>query len=99
MMVTPPTPSARQGGIAGASPYPAEALRLKQEGQAVLMLHVTAKGRVDTCSVAQSSGSDSLDAASCATARKVRFDPARDAQGHAVEGDARFPMSWHLPSN
>ena len=95
---SPPRPAMRQGGSIGAADYPREALRLHQEGKAVVTVHVNAKGRVSACSVAQSSGSDSLDAASCSFVRRVRFDPARDENGRPVEGDARFPMSWHLPT-
>lgn len=81
----------------GQSPYPGEALRLHQEGTTTLTLHVNANGRVTRCLVATSSGSPSLDRASCAFAHGVRFDPARDGAGVTVEGDTSFPMHWRLP--
>ena len=43
--------------------YPKDALRLRQEGLSVVQLRVSTKGRVKACSVQQSSGSPSLDAA------------------------------------
>ena len=97
-VVSPPKPSVRQDRLIGSSAYPAEALRMHQEGKAVLTVHVSPKGKVTDCSVVESSRCDSLDAASCAFVRRVRFNPARDETGRAVEGDARFPMSWHLPA-
>ncbi|WP_083925564.1 energy transducer TonB [Sphingomonas sp. Mn802worker] len=93
----PPKPAMRQNGLIGASPYPADALRMKQEGTTVLALHVTARGRVSSCTIAKSSGTKSLDDASCAFARRLKFDPAVAAGGQAVEADTRFPMAWHLP--
>lgn len=95
--VKPPRPAMRQNGIIGASPYPADALRIKHEGTTVLVLHVTAKGRVSSCTIAESSGTKSLDDASCAFVRRLKFDPAIAAGGQAVEADTRFPMAWHLP--
>ncbi|WP_347093518.1 energy transducer TonB [Sphingomonas parapaucimobilis] len=95
--IIPPKPSARQDGLIGVSNYPAEALAKHQEGRTILTIHVTAKGKVDSCSVITSSGSKSLDDATCLFARHVRFDPARDAAGQAVEADMQFPMNWRLP--
>ncbi|WP_322965800.1 energy transducer TonB [Sphingomonas fuzhouensis] len=95
--ITPPKPSTRQDGLIGVSDYPAEALAKHQEGRTILTVHVTAKGKVDGCSVLASSGSKSLDDATCLFVRHVRFDPAHDAAGHAVEADTQFPMNWRLP--
>lgn len=95
--VSPPKPATRQDGLIGSSFYPSEALNLRQEGTTIVVVHVTAKGRVAACSMSESSGSSSLDDASCAFVRRVRFDPARDGNGHAIEGDTRFPMKWRLP--
>ena len=77
--------------------YPKDALRLRQEGLSVVQLRISTKGRVKACSVQQSSGSPSLDAATCVLARDRRFKPARDGQGKAVEGDAPMRINWRLP--
>jgi protein TonB len=97
--ISPPKPAMRQDGLIGRSAYPTEALRKRQEGKTTLAVHVSSKGRVTTCSIAESSGSSSLDDASCAFVRHVRFDPARDENGRAVEADTRFPMTWNLPKD
>lgn len=97
--ISTPKLKMRQNGSIGRSPYPIEALKMRQEGKTTLALHVNSKGRVTICSVAETSGSISLDKASCAFARGVRFDPARDENGRAVDGDTRFPMTWQLPKN
>ncbi|WP_425497071.1 hypothetical protein [Novosphingobium sediminicola] len=48
--------------------------------------------------ITQSSGSPDLDAASCASVMKhLRFQPARDAQGHAIEGIFASKVIWSLP--
>ncbi|WP_354296630.1 energy transducer TonB [Sphingomonas sp. 1185] len=94
---TPPKPAARQDGSIGAFFYPPEAVARREEGKTIVTIHVTAKGKVDACSVATSSGSASLDKASCDFVRQVRFDPARDETGKAVDGSTQFPMNWHLP--
>lgn len=94
---TPPRPAVRQDGFVGAFFYPPEAVARREEGKTILTIHVTAKGRVDACSVATSSGSASLDKASCDFVRKIRFDPARDETGKVVDGSTQFPMNWHLP--
>ena len=97
--ISPPKPAMRQDGLIGASAYPTEALRMRQEGTTILAIHVSSKGKVNACTVAESSGSLSLDEASCAFVRRVRFDPARWASHEALEGDTRFPMKWNLPKN
>jgi protein TonB len=95
--ISPPKPAMRQDGLIGASAYPPEALRMRQEGTTTLAVHVNSKGKVSTCTIAESSGFSSLDDASCAFVRRVRFDPARSEDGRVVEGDTQFPMKWHLP--
>lgn len=97
--ISPPTPAMRQDGLIGASAYPTEALRMREEGTTILAIHVSSKGKVSTCTVAESSGSRSLDDASCAFVRHVRFDPARGKNHQALEGDTQFPMKWHLPKS
>jgi periplasmic protein TonB len=96
-IATPPEVDSRPGRPLGVSPYPAEALRRRQEGTTVLSLHVSAKGRVTSCAVSQSSGAGSLDQASCTFARTLRYRPARDAKGNAVPAETSFPMHWRLP--
>ena len=93
---SPPRPIA-PGGLSDMD-YPKEALRLRQEGLSIVTAHFDAKGRIRSCSVTQSSGSPSLDNATCTFARSIRFAPARNGEGRAIEGDAPVRMNWRLPS-
>ncbi|MBB5713147.1 energy transducer TonB [Sphingomonas xinjiangensis] len=77
--------------------YPAEALRLKQEGSTRVLVPVNKKGKVLGCQVLESSGSPSLDKATCSIFSKLRYKPARDAEGHTVQGDFIRKMNWTLP--
>lgn len=94
---SPPRPIVAARGLSDMD-YPKEALRLRQEGLSIVTVHVNEKGRVQSCSVQQSSGALSLDDATCTFARSVRFAPARNGEGRAIEGDAPVRMNWRLPS-
>lgn len=94
--VTPPRPLASSS--LSNMDYPKEALRLRQEGLSVALVHVGTNGMVKSCTIQQSSGSPSLDDATCKLFSSMRFKPGRDAQGKAVEADAPFRMNWHLPA-
>jgi len=80
------------------SEYPLEAIRLHQQGKVVMTLSVNATGRVTGCEIAASSGSPSIDKASCAELRQVRFAPATDVNGNAIDGSVTMPMTWRLPT-
>lgn len=93
--ITPPQAIPRSFLIDRA--YPQEALDRRQEGTSFVKLRVSAKGKVEGCSVEQSSGSSSLDAATCAIARKLRYKPARNVNGKPIAGAAPMQMNWRLP--
>lgn len=93
--VTSPTPTTTRGLT--DMDYPKEALRLKQEGLSVVLVQVTANGKVEACTIQQSSGSQSLDDATCKLFGSIRFKPARDAQGKAVKAQTSLRMNWRLP--
>lgn len=77
--------------------YPSEAFWKHQEGKAVMTVHVTAKGIVDSCAIKTSSGSESLDRATCNVARHIKYEPALDQNGQPVEAFTSFHMNWVLP--
>lgn len=52
-------------GVFTGDDYPAEALQRNEQGTTVVRIHVSADGHVASCLVDQSSGSTSLDAATC----------------------------------
>lgn len=78
--------------------YPAAALRAEDEGTTGITVRVGADGRVLTCSVTATSGSGTLDAATCRLyQRRARFEPARDDSGAAVETSYSDRVRWQLP--
>lgn len=80
-----------------ADDYPEDALRAGSYGRVSLRLRITAEGKVSDCAVTETSGSRPLDIASCfAARRRAHFEPARDAQGHAVAGDYRTVLSFGI---
>jgi len=88
--------------IIRADDYPEDALRAGSYGRVSLHLQITAEGKVSACAVTETSGSRSLDIVSCfAATHRAHFDPARDADGHAVAGDFRtglvFGIDDHIP--
>ena len=77
--------------------YPAEALRRSEQGRVVTTLLIDATGAVADCSVTTSSGSSALDEATCRIARKrVRYEPARDAEGNAIASSVTLPVRWAI---
>jgi len=67
--------------------YPSRALREGTEGTVGLSVTVNAEGRVGSCSVTSSSGSNVLDDAACKDiTRYGRFEPALDRDGNPTSG-------------
>ena len=81
-----------------AADYPSEAMRLEQQGTVAYRATVGADGRVVGCEVMDSSGSASLDAATCSIIqRRARFRPARDQHGRPTEDKFSGRVRWVLP--
>ena len=77
--------------------YPEEAKRLRVGGDVRMLLVVGADGRPKKCDIAVSSGQPSLDRASCAIAlERIRYEPARDASGRAVEDADYYEIEWRF---
>lgn len=82
----------------GPDNYPPEALRNGEQGRTVAKLDVGADGRVTACTVDVSSGSASLDGATCAIAlAHVTFTPATDDRGRPIAGHYTLPVRWVFP--
>jgi periplasmic protein TonB len=63
--------------------YPSRAVRSGTEGTVGVSVTVDGEGKVSSCRVSNSSGSDVLDQAACdGMQRYARFDPALDAAGN-----------------
>lgn len=63
------------------------------EGQAVVMVHVTEEGDVDSVYVRSTSGHEAMDSAAVAGARELRFRPGRRGVD-AVEVWVRIPVRF-----
>jgi protein TonB len=81
-----------------ADDYPAEAQRRGEEGTVQAELAVDSSGRVTACTILRSSGSASLDSATCRVLqRRARFTPARDADGNPrADRVTTPPIKWQL---
>lgn len=81
-----------------ADDYPPEAVRLEQQGIVAYSATVGPDGRVASCDIVTSSGSASLDAATCSIIqRRARFRPASDQQGRPIAEKFSGRISWVLP--
>ena len=105
----PPTPaftarSARArnapGSWATTSDYPARDLREGNQGVTAFLLAIGADGKVQSCTITQTSGSPSLDKATCDNvARRARFEPAMDNQGNRTAGTYSGRIRWQIPQD
>jgi protein TonB len=80
--------------------YPAAALRGNEQGTTGFSLTIGPNGRVEACSVTSSSGSSSLDQATCRILRsRARYTPARDESGNPTTGRDSGRVTWRLPAD
>ncbi|GAA4008976.1 energy transducer TonB [Sphingomonas humi] len=81
------------------SDYPPSAIRNNEQGTVAFVLSVSPAGRVSECRIAQGSGSQTLDMATCSILQsRARFEPARDDSGEAVGDEVRGRIKWVLPA-
>ncbi|HEX8444433.1 MAG TPA: TonB family protein [Allosphingosinicella sp.] len=79
--------------------YPLEALKKFEEGVAQFQVEVDAEGRPGNCVITESSGSATLDAATCKMMlERARFSPALDDQGKTVPATFSRRVNWKLPN-
>ncbi|HZG07864.1 MAG TPA: energy transducer TonB [Allosphingosinicella sp.] len=77
--------------------YPAAALRAHEQGSTRFRLDVAKDGRVAACTVTASSGSASLDEATCRIMReRALFKPARNARNRPVEDQVNQTITWRI---
>ena len=77
--------------------YPMAALQRGDEGVVKFAIDVDRQGRVAGCRILQSAGTV-LDQATCrGLVTRLRFRPARDANGKAIAGVWQREMHWTLP--
>ncbi len=95
---TPTRAKANLPELFSTDDYPEQAIRNEEQGTVAFRLTIDRKGRVSDCTVTQSSGSATLDRASCSIVeRRARFVPARDTQGRTVEDSMTSRIRWVLP--
>jgi protein TonB len=79
--------------------YPAAALRGNMQGVVVISATIGTDGKVRSCLVTQSSGSQLLDDATCRLyARRAHFTPARDADGNPTTAQRVDRYRWQIPN-
>lgn len=90
--------SLKEGAISAVD-YPPSAAAAHQEGMVVAAFLIAAGGDVAKCQIAQTSGSDALDARTCEIiVQRFRFNPALNASGQAIEEWRTQKISWKLPA-
>lgn len=98
-IVAPAQPRGDPQSLISGRDYPDSALSAGEQGTVRYLLDIGADGRVRGCRVTRSSGSTSLDAATCRimTARG-RFTPARDSNGNPAPSQEVQAVAWSLPA-
>jgi TonB family protein len=77
--------------------YPEEALSRDEQGIVGFKLDVDQAGRVSRCTVTASSGSASLDSATCRImTSRARFSPATDDAGRPVGDSINSHIRWQI---
>ena len=77
--------------------YPADALRNEDQGSVTVRLSIGTDGRVTGCNVSSSSGSRSLDNATCRILRsRARFSPAKLSNGQPTTDTYTQRITWRL---
>jgi len=96
--IQPARAKANLASYVSDSDYPDAALRNDEQGTTGFRLEVGPNGRVVNCAVTSSSGSSTLDAATCRIMKaRARFTPANDSSGAAVSDSVSSRIRWVLP--
>jgi len=79
--------------------YPIDAMRYGEEGVVSIAYEIAPDGRIESCQVTQSSGSASLDRATCRiSTSRARFRPAHDAHGKPIRSHGSRKIRWQIPT-
>lgn len=89
------------GGVAALlsdDDYPKAAIDAEEQGTVGFAVAVGSDGKATGCRVTRSSGSTTLDQATCRIVlERAKFQPARDQQGKAVADLVKGRIMWRLP--
>lgn len=99
-VTTPPAPAESQLAHAvlvhsPAPQYPRASLRMREEGAALLRIHVSPQGAVLDVEIVRSSGSQRLDRAAAEGVKAWRFEPAR-RDGEAIATSVLHQVTFTL---
>jgi protein TonB len=84
-------------GLFNTDDYPSDALSNEDEGSTTVRLSIGTDGRVTGCTVSSSSGSRSLDNATCRVLRsRARFTPAKLSNGQPTTDSYTQRITWRL---
>ena len=98
--VQPAKARANLGSYFSDADYPDDAQRNEQQGRTGFRVGIGTDGRVTDCSVTSSSGSASLDSATCRILKsRARFTPATDSSGNKVPDSFSSTITWRLPED
>jgi TonB family protein len=93
-------PQSARGQISAlfsADDYPQDAQIRDEQGTVRVELKIDREGRVSRCNVLASSGSKSLDSATCRILQsRARFTPARGIDGQPTEDTYTQSITWRL---
>ena len=79
--------------------YPADAQIEGESGRVEFEIDISPQGRVVNCRVMASTAGEMLNLRTCHIMLiRARFEPARDAQGHAVPDTIRSSINWIIPA-
>jgi len=79
--------------------YPSTALRQNLQGVVVVSAMIGTDGKVRSCVVTQSSGSQLLDDTTCRLyTKRAHFTPARDADGNPTTAQHSDRFRWQIPN-
>lgn len=93
-----PSPPRQVAGSISNDDYPADAILAEQQGSTAFTITVGPDGVPSDCRVTESSGSESLDKASCdLVTQRFRYDPARDPSGRPITSEISRRVVWKLP--
>ena len=78
--------------------YPADAMKLRQEGKVQFLLLINEQGKVAGCNVVQASGIPALDGMGCQViVERAKFQPALDRQGKPIRSAyVTPPVVWRI---
>ena len=85
-------------GIFRPTDYPADAMKLRQEGKVQFLLLIDEQGKVAGCNVVQASGIPALDGMGCQVImERAKFQPALDTRGKPIRSAyVTPPVAWRI---